>query len=113
MLQADRAHRDPGEAARSSSDAETGSEVSLESTSSTMIFGGWRAPIRRTRPSTSANRMGTVTLFEGRIDEVMLWLEKARSANPLRPIVNAHLASACALAGVTEYAAFELTETPG
>jgi len=56
------------------------------------------------------SRTGLVHLLQSRTDEAILWLEKARSANPLHPLIHAHLASAYALRGETERAAAELAE---
>jgi tetratricopeptide (TPR) repeat protein len=53
---------------------------------------------------------GTVHLLQSRTSEAIVWFEKARSANPVRPIVHAHLASAYAVKGETEHAAAELAE---
>jgi TolB-like protein/class 3 adenylate cyclase/Flp pilus assembly protein TadD len=52
--------------------------------------------------------IGIVHLLQSRIDEAILWLEKARSALPGMP--RADLASAYALRGETERAAAELAE---
>ena len=49
-------------------------------------------------------------LLQSRTDEAILWLEKARSANPESPFVHASLASAYGLKGETERAAAELAE---
>jgi adenylate cyclase len=54
--------------------------------------------------------IGTVHLLQSRTDEAIIWLEKARSANPAAPFVHAHLASAYALKGESERAAGELAE---
>jgi TolB-like protein/DNA-binding winged helix-turn-helix (wHTH) protein len=51
-----------------------------------------------------------VHLLEGRVDEAIAWLEKARIANPAHPAPHACLASAYALNGEIERAAAELTE---
>jgi predicted Zn-dependent protease len=51
-----------------------------------------------------------VHLLQSRTDEAIVWLEKARSANPANPVIRATLASAYALKGVTEHAAAELAE---
>jgi adenylate cyclase len=56
------------------------------------------------------NRIGVVHLLQSRIDEAIVWFEKARSANPARPDVRAYLASAYVLKGETERAGAELTE---
>jgi tetratricopeptide (TPR) repeat protein len=55
-------------------------------------------------------RIGRAHLLQSRTDEAIVWLEKARSANPLRPGPHAWLASAYALNGETERAAAELSE---
>ena len=55
-------------------------------------------------------RIGTVHLLQSRTDEAIIWLEKARSANPAQVDLNAYLASAYALKGQTKRAAFELAE---
>jgi adenylate cyclase len=57
------------------------------------------------------NRIGIVHLLQSRIDEAILWFEKARTADPALPIVHDFLASAYALKGETERAAAELAET--
>jgi TolB-like protein/Tfp pilus assembly protein PilF len=56
------------------------------------------------------DRIGYVHLLQSRIDQAILWCQKARSANPAHPLYRAHLASAYALKGETERAAAELTE---
>jgi tetratricopeptide (TPR) repeat protein len=56
------------------------------------------------------DRIGYVHLLQSRIDQAILWSEKARSANPAQPLFHAHLASAYALNGETERAAVELAE---
>jgi TolB-like protein len=56
------------------------------------------------------SQTGVVHLLQSRTSEAIAWFEKARSANPLRPIVHAHLASAHALKGETEHAVAELGE---
>jgi len=55
-------------------------------------------------------RIGIVHLLQSRTDEAILWLEKARNANPVHPLPRAFLASAYALKGETEPAAAELAE---
>jgi adenylate cyclase len=55
-------------------------------------------------------RIGLVHLLQSRIGEAILWLEKARNANPGLPYVRVHLASAYALDGEIERAAVELGE---
>jgi tetratricopeptide (TPR) repeat protein len=55
-------------------------------------------------------RIGEVHLLQSRTDEAILWLEKARSANPELQYVHAFLASAYALKGDTERAAAELAQ---
>jgi TolB-like protein len=53
---------------------------------------------------------GAVHFLQSRTNEAIVWFEKARSANTLRPIVHAYLASAYALKGETEHAVSELAE---
>jgi TolB-like protein/class 3 adenylate cyclase/Tfp pilus assembly protein PilF len=55
-------------------------------------------------------RIGMVHLLQSRIDEAILWIEKARIANPRFPGPRAWLASAYALKGEGERAAAELYE---
>jgi TolB-like protein len=55
-------------------------------------------------------RIGMAHLLQSRTDEAILWLEKARGANPELPVVHAHLASAYALREETERSAVELLE---
>jgi TolB-like protein len=55
-------------------------------------------------------RIGRVHLLQSRTDEAIVWLEKARGANPELPYVHADLASAYALRGETERSAVELAE---
>jgi TolB-like protein/Tfp pilus assembly protein PilF len=54
--------------------------------------------------------IGLVHLLQSRIDEAIVWLEKARSAVPAASGVRSRLASAYALRGGTERAAAELAE---
>jgi adenylate cyclase len=54
--------------------------------------------------------IGEAHLLQSKIDESILWLEKARSANPAHGGIHASLAAAYALKGDTERAGFELTE---
>jgi adenylate cyclase len=56
-------------------------------------------------------RIGLVHLLESRIDEAILWLEKARRTNPGLPYVRCWLASAYGLNGEIERASAELAET--
>ena len=49
-------------------------------------------------------------LLQSRTDEAIVWLEKARIANPATPASHAYLATAYALKGETERAAAELVE---
>jgi hypothetical protein len=51
-----------------------------------------------------------VHLLQSRINEAILWLEKARSATPAHPGICADLASAYALNGEIERAVAELAE---
>ena len=55
-------------------------------------------------------RIGQAHLLQSRIDEAILWFDKARSANPGLWYVHAYLASAYALRGKTEPATAELEE---
>ena len=48
--------------------------------------------------------------LQSHIDEAVVWLEKARNANPAHPLTRANLASAYALNGKTDRAAAELAE---
>jgi TolB-like protein/DNA-binding winged helix-turn-helix (wHTH) protein/Tfp pilus assembly protein PilF len=54
--------------------------------------------------------IGVVHLLQSHIDEAVVWLEKARNANPAHPLIRANLASAYGLNGETERAAAELAE---
>lgn len=54
-------------------------------------------------------RIGMVHLLQSRIAEAILWIERARTANPTLPGPNAWLASAYALIGEMERAAAALT----
>jgi adenylate cyclase len=56
------------------------------------------------------NQIGSVYLLQSHTDEAIVWLEKARSANPTIPVIHANLTSAYALKGETERAAAELSE---
>jgi adenylate cyclase len=56
------------------------------------------------------NRIGVVHLLQSRIDDAILWFEKARRANTALSSVHANLASAYALKGETERAGVELAE---
>ena len=56
------------------------------------------------------SRIGDAHLLQSRMDEAILWFEKARSANPALPFVHASLASAYALKGESKRAAAELAE---
>ena len=55
-------------------------------------------------------QIGTVHLLQSRTDEAILWLEKARSANPELSYAHGRLASAYALRGEIERAVRELAE---
>ena len=55
-------------------------------------------------------RIGLAHLLQSRIDEAILWLEKARDASPGLPYIYSRLASAYALKGETARAAAELSE---
>jgi adenylate cyclase len=54
--------------------------------------------------------IGTVQLLQSRIEEAIIWLEKARSAFPGSPVFHSRLAAAYALRGETERGATELAE---
>jgi adenylate cyclase len=54
--------------------------------------------------------IGMVHLLQSHIDGAIVWLEKARNANPVHPHIRAPLASAYGLKGETERAAAELAE---
>jgi TolB-like protein len=54
--------------------------------------------------------IGTAHMLQSRIDEAIVWLEKARSDTPTAPVVRSRLAAAYALTGETERAAAELAE---
>jgi TolB-like protein/Flp pilus assembly protein TadD len=54
--------------------------------------------------------IGRVHLLQSRIDDAIVWLEKARNANPAHPVIRIDLASAYGLQGETEHAAAELAE---
>jgi adenylate cyclase len=54
--------------------------------------------------------IGLTHLLESRIDEAVVWLEKARRASPARPIPRVSLAAAYGLKGERERAAAELAE---
>jgi TolB-like protein/Tfp pilus assembly protein PilF len=55
-------------------------------------------------------RIGVAHLLQSRIDDAIVWLEKARGANAELPYAHSHLASAYALRGETERSAIELAE---
>jgi tetratricopeptide (TPR) repeat protein len=55
-------------------------------------------------------RIGEAHLLQSHIPEAIIWLEKARSANPKLPIQRSHLASAYALNGDLDRAVTELAE---
>jgi adenylate cyclase len=55
-------------------------------------------------------RIGVAHLLQSRIDDAIVWLEKAGGANAELPFAHAHLASAYALRGENERAAIELAE---
>jgi adenylate cyclase len=55
-------------------------------------------------------QIGFVHLLQSRTDEAVVWLEKARSANPAHPSPHSSLASAYGLKGESERAAGELAE---
>jgi TolB-like protein/Tfp pilus assembly protein PilF len=55
-------------------------------------------------------RIGLVHLLQSRIDEAIVWYEKARGAHAELPYVHSNLASAYALKGETERSAVELSK---
>jgi adenylate cyclase len=55
-------------------------------------------------------RIGQARLLQSRSEEAILWLEKARDANPELAVNHADLAAAYALHGDAEQASAELTE---
>jgi len=55
-------------------------------------------------------RIGEGHLLQSRIDDAILWLERARNANPAPGFVRTYLAAAYALGGETERATTELAE---
>ena len=55
-------------------------------------------------------RIGSAHLLQSRIDEAIMWFEKARGDEAGLPYVHAYLACACALKGETQRAAAELAE---
>jgi len=55
-------------------------------------------------------RIGQAHLLQSRNDEAVLWLEKARGAEPLVPVPHAYLACVYALKGQSKRAAAELAE---
>jgi TolB-like protein len=55
-------------------------------------------------------RIGVAHLLQSRIDDAIIWLERARGANAALPYAHSHLASAYALKGETERAIIELAE---
>jgi TolB-like protein/Tfp pilus assembly protein PilF len=55
-------------------------------------------------------RIGVVHLLQSRTEEAVVWLERARSANPGLPVTRAYLASAYALKGEAERASAEFAE---
>ena len=55
-------------------------------------------------------RIGAVHLLQSRIDQAIVWLEKARNANPIHSAPHAYLASAYAIKGYNERAFAELAE---
>ncbi len=55
-------------------------------------------------------RIGVMELLQGKTDDALPWLEKARSENARLPFVHSYLAAAYAIKGDTERAAKELAE---
>ena len=58
-------------------------------------------------------RIGLVHLLQSRIDDAIIWFEKARAANPEQSLHHSHLCSAYALKGDIARAAGELAEARG
>jgi TolB-like protein len=56
------------------------------------------------------SRIGRAHLLQSRIDEAVIWCEKARNATPAAAIFRSFLASSCALKGDIQRAAAELAE---
>jgi len=65
---------------------------------------------RDNRAGNWCGRIGVVHLLQSRIEDAILWLEKAGTISPALPFVPAVLASAYALKGKTEHAAAKLRE---
>jgi tetratricopeptide (TPR) repeat protein len=57
--------------------------------------------------------IGQVRLLQSRVDEAIIWFEKARLSNPEHNLPHAYLASAHALKGEAEAAAAELAQARG
>jgi tetratricopeptide (TPR) repeat protein len=55
-------------------------------------------------------RIGFAHLLQSRVDEAIIWCEKARNATPAHPLFRTLLASAYALKGEIEHAVAELAE---
>jgi predicted Zn-dependent protease len=55
-------------------------------------------------------QIGAVYLVQSRTEDAILWLEKARGANPVAPLTQGYLASAYALKGEMGRAASALAE---
>jgi tetratricopeptide (TPR) repeat protein len=55
-------------------------------------------------------RIGVAHLLQSRIEEAIVWLNKARTANPGRPAPHAYLTAAYALAGQADHADAELAD---
>ena len=64
-------------------------------------------------PMIPNSQIGLVHLLQSRTDDAIVWLEKARSANPERPDIHGNLAAAYALKGKSKRAAAELAEARG
>jgi adenylate cyclase len=60
--------------------------------------------------STWYLEIGRVHVLQSRTDDAIMWLEKARNANPVHPSPHAWLAAAYGLKDETEHAAAELAE---
>jgi predicted Zn-dependent protease len=61
-------------------------------------------------PADHAFRIGFAHLLQSRLDEAIVWCERARNATPAHPLFRTLLASAYALKGQTQHAVTELAE---
>ena len=68
-----------------------------------------RSP-RDSQIGTWHGAIGMVHLLHSRIDEAIVWLEKARNSSPDKPYHHLHLTAGYALSGDLNRAALELAE---